>query len=144
LPIGTYRHRLITPLRFSLPTWFALLSSHVFHYTKTTTTIIPSFSRHTLLFVCLLLLEPMIAPLRACGRFLEASGAAVLHRQPSSVVGHHLEQAGIALKNPAIIATNDKNNDVGGNGMILAGGNLQEKSPAPQTSGSNWMKQQRQ
>jgi hypothetical protein len=84
----------------------------------------------------------MIAPLRACGRSLEASGAAVLHRQPIHVVGYHLEQAGIALKNPAIIATDNNDNDVGGNSMILAGSNLQEKTPAPQTSGSNWMKQQ--
>jgi hypothetical protein len=142
LPVGTYRHRHSTAFSLSplgspfSHLMFSTIQNHYDHHSIT-------FTTHTFvcLFVCLLVLEPMIAPLRACGRSLEASGAAVLHRQPSSVVGYHLEQAGIALKNPAIIATND-DVDVGGNGMILAGDNLQEKSPAPQTSGSNWMKQQ--
>jgi hypothetical protein len=77
----------------------------------------------------------MIGPLRDCSRYLEASGAAVLHRQPARVVGSHLVQAGHAIS-PLSMDVADR--------MVLAGNNLQEIVTPPKPAGPNWMKQQQQ
>lgn len=72
----------------------------------------------------------MVAPMRACSRSLEASGAAVLHRESVATVGEHLEQAGLAIRSVS--------NEVA-TPMIRAGDNLQGKQ-SPKAAGKSWLK----